>query len=84
MHIIMPAAGRILWNTNSGGIFRTKRSKPDKVRRLTRIFVPNPKKAFQSPGTQIFGLSSVAADCNMVEPPGSEFVAAVPDWCWFI
>jgi hypothetical protein len=55
-HIIMPAAGKIRPKTSSSGIFNTKRSKAVSVSMLTRILVPNPKKAFQSPGTQILGV----------------------------
>src|SRR4051812_37877913 len=57
MHIIRPAAGRMCLNTMSGGIFNTNKSSPLSVSRLTRMFVPKPKKAFQSPGTQSLGLS---------------------------
>ena len=45
----------------SSGIFSTKRSRPVSTSRLTRMLVPNPKKAFQSPGTQSFGLAGVVA-----------------------
>ena len=41
------------------GIFKTNNNSPVSVKRLTRMFVPNPKKAFQSPGTQSFGLKEV-------------------------
>src|SRR6202012_5551911 len=57
MHLIMPAAGRMCLKTMSSGIFNTKRSSALSVRRLTRMLVPKPKKAFQSPGTQILGLA---------------------------
>src|SRR3954447_26719948 len=57
MHIIMPAAGRMCLKIMSSGIFSTYFSRPLRVRRLTRMFVPNPKKAFQSPGTHSFGLA---------------------------
>ena len=43
-------------NTSSSGIFSTKRSSPVSMSRLTRMLVPKPKNAFQSPGTQSFGL----------------------------
>ena len=42
--------------TMSSGIFSTKRSSAVSVSRLTRMLVPKPKKAFQSPGVQSFGL----------------------------
>src|SRR6202050_415593 len=48
-------------NTSASGIFSTKRSSPVSTRTLTRILVPNPNKAFQSPGTQNFGLNVVVA-----------------------
>src|SRR3990170_882997 len=41
--------------TRSSGMPRTKRSRPVRVRTLTRMFVPKPKSAFQSPGTQTLG-----------------------------
>ena len=41
----------------ASGILITKRSSVVSTIRLTRMLVPNPKKAFQSPGTQIFGLN---------------------------
>jgi hypothetical protein len=40
----------------SSGIFNTNRRRAVKVSKLTRIFVPKPKKAFQSPATQSLGL----------------------------
>src|SRR5258705_13441727 len=42
--------------TRSSGIFSTKRKSAVSVSRLTRMFVPKPKKAFQSPGTHNLGL----------------------------
>src|SRR5258708_39336317 len=45
--------------TSSSGIFRTKRNRPVSVRTLTRMLVPKPKKAFQSPGTHRRGLAVV-------------------------
>src|SRR4051812_987592 len=56
MHIIIPAAGRMRLKTSQSGIWRTKRSSALRVNRLTRMLVPKPKKAFQSPGTQSNGL----------------------------
>src|SRR5436190_9457849 len=52
-----PTAGRIRPKTSSSGKPSTKRRRPVNVRMLTRMLVPKPKKAFQSPGTQIFGLA---------------------------
>ncbi len=62
MHIIMPAAGRMRPKTSASGICSTNLSNADSVSRLTRMLVPNPKNAFQSPGTQSFGLKPSAAD----------------------
>src|SRR3984885_3091541 len=42
-------------NTSSSGILSTKRSRPVNTSMLTRMLVPKPKNAFQSPGTQSFG-----------------------------
>src|SRR5580698_3978454 len=42
----------MLPTTRASGIFNAKRSSAVSVSRLTRMFVPKPKKAFQSPGTQ--------------------------------
>src|ERR1022692_6717 len=72
MHIIRPAAGKMRLKTRSVGICKTNRSNPVSVSRLTRMLVPKPKKAFQSPGTQIFGfvfsmaLSPSADDLNSI------------------
>ena len=43
-------------NTSESGIFSTKRNKPVSTSMLTRILVPKPKKAFQSPGVHNAGL----------------------------
>src|SRR3954468_3434982 len=47
-------------NTMLSGILITKRSSVVSVSRLTRMLVPNPKKAFQSPGVHQAGFVSVA------------------------
>ncbi len=47
-------------NTMASGIFSTKRSRPVSTSMLTRMLVPKPKKAFQSPGVQKFGLNVFA------------------------
>src|SRR5687768_11336418 len=60
-HIIRPAAGRMRPNTISSGILSTKRRRPVSTSRFTRILVPNPKKAFQSPGVHRAGFVSVVA-----------------------
>src|ERR1700722_9973943 len=51
-----PAAGKMRLNTRSAGICSTKRRRPVSVSRLTRMLVPKPKNAFQSPGTHSFTL----------------------------
>src|SRR5262249_24158835 len=40
-------------NTSESGILSTKRKRPVSTSMLTRMLVPNPKNAFQSPGVQI-------------------------------
>src|SRR5258706_10241692 len=65
MHIISPAAGRMRPKTRSAGICRTNRSRPVSVSRLTRMLVPKPKKAFQSPGTQSAGLAPRREDGDL-------------------
>src|SRR5260370_15259554 len=57
-HSIRPVAGRMRPNTSSSGMLSTKRSRPVSTSTLTRMLVPKPKNAFQSPGTQSFGLKS--------------------------
>src|ERR1043165_5940139 len=42
-------------NTTESGIFSTKRSSPVSTSRLTRMLVPKPKNAFQSPGVHSLG-----------------------------
>src|ERR1700712_2545717 len=48
-------------NTREFGIFSTKRNKPVSTSMLTRMFVPNPKKAFQSLATHKVGLRIAVA-----------------------
>ena len=43
-------------NTSESGIFSTKRNSPVSTSILTRILVPKPKNAFQSPGVHNTGL----------------------------
>ena len=45
-------------NTSESGIFSTNRNRPVSTSMLTRILVPKPKKAFQSPGVHNAGLKS--------------------------
>src|SRR5882757_6267218 len=71
-HIIRPSAGRMRPNTSESGIFSTKRRSPVSTSMLTRILVPNPKKAFQSPGVHKVGRADVvegmAASCQILVP----------------
>src|SRR5580704_10176637 len=48
-NIISPTAGRMRPNTSASGIFSTKRRSAVSVSMLTRMLVPKPKNAFQSP-----------------------------------
>src|SRR5882757_584665 len=54
-HIISPSAGRMRPKTSESGIFSTKRNRPVSTSMLTRMLVPNPKNAFQSPGVHRVG-----------------------------
>ena len=60
-HNISPSAGRMRPNTSASGIFSTKRKSPVSTSTLTRMLVPKPNNAFQSPGTQNLGLLSMVA-----------------------
>src|ERR1700730_12834492 len=62
-HIISPSAGRMRPKTSESGIFSTKRNSPVSTNMLTRMLVPNPKNAFQSPGVHRTGrfISDVVA-----------------------
>ena len=61
-------AGRIRPKTISSGTFRTKRSRAVNVSKLTRMLVPKPKNAFQSPGTQSFGFVVVVFIGGLISP----------------
>ena len=50
-----PIAGRMRPKTSASGIFSTNRNRPVSTSMLTRILVPKPKKAFQSPGAHKIG-----------------------------
>src|SRR3954454_50421 len=43
-------------NTSESGIFSTNRNRPVNTSMLTRMLVPKPKNAFQSPGVHSRGL----------------------------
>ena len=45
-------------NTRESGIFSTNRNRPVSTSMLTRMLVPKPKNAFQSPGVHNTGLKS--------------------------
>src|SRR5689334_14211996 len=51
-----PVAGRIRPKTRSAGIFSTYSMSPVSTSMFTRILVPKPKNAFQSPGVQSGGV----------------------------
>src|ERR1700683_3659296 len=50
-----PIAGKMRPKTSESGIFNTNRNRPVSTSMLTRILVPKPKKAFQSPGAHKIG-----------------------------
>ncbi len=60
----MPSAGRMRPNTSESGIFNTKRNSPVSTSMLTRMLVPKPKNAFQSPAVHTAGRCS--AGCVVV------------------
>src|ERR1700685_883851 len=62
-----PIAGRMRPNTSESGIFSTNRNRPVSTSMLTRILVPKPKKAFQSPGAHKIGRKP-AVDVVLVIP----------------
>ena len=53
-------------NTMASGILSTKRNRPVSTSMLTRMLVPKPKKAFQSPGVHSFGSNGFAL---LMDPP---------------
>jgi hypothetical protein len=59
-------------NTSESGIFSTKRSSPVSTSMLTRMLVPNPKNAFQSPEVHKVGVlvsdavDVIARSCQLV------------------
>src|SRR4029079_12526615 len=55
-------------NTIESGIFSTKRNRPVSTSMLTRMLVPKPKKALQSPGVQIFGSYVAVVEVAMTCP----------------
>ena len=85
-----PVAGSMRPKTNSSGIFNTNRSRPVSVRRFTRMFVPKPKKAFQSPGTHTFGLVVMDIFSRLYQPSAARTLAEVetqpkiPPWALII
>ena len=53
-------------NTSESGIFSTKRNRPVSTSMLTRMLVPKPNKAFQSPGVHNTGLKPDVAAVPVV------------------
>src|SRR5580704_2381255 len=72
-----PIAGRMRPKTRESGVFSTKRNRPVSTSMLTRMLVPKPKKAFQSPGAHKIGRKSVV-DVVVVIAPSSSW-RACPD-----
>src|SRR6516225_3463778 len=58
-------------NTSVSGIFNTKRSSPVSTNMLTKILVPKPKKAFQSPALHNLGRKSTAVVMCALPSSGS-------------
>ena len=54
--------------TIESGILMTKRNRPVSTSMLTRMLVPKPKKAFQSPGVQSVGLKVVVVAICFTPP----------------
>ena len=91
-HIIRPSAGRMRPNTSESGIFSTKRNRPVSTSMLTRMLVPNPKNAFQSPGVHRSGRfswdvidivapsPSTAAKLDSALPGSAGVAARRPGW----
>src|ERR1700730_909216 len=77
-HIISPSAGRMRPKTSESGIFNTNRNKPVSTSMLTRILVPNPKNAFQSPAVHKAGpfISDAFADIICSYRSGTRFQIA--------
>src|SRR5580693_8208427 len=71
-----PIAGRMRPNTSESGIFSTNRNRPVSTSMLTRMLVPKPKKAFQSPGAHKIGRKSVV-DVVVVTVPSSSWRACL-------
>src|SRR5215472_15453593 len=84
-NIISPTAGRMRPNTSASGIFSTKRSSAVSVSILTRMLVPKPKNAFQSPTVHNIGqyveryieLGMVTSDQKMLPAKGADAARSV-------
>src|SRR5215472_15450119 len=80
-NIISPTAGRMRPNTSASGIFSTKRRSAVSVNMLTRMLVPKPKNAFQSPTVHNIGryveLGMVTSDQKMLPAKGADAVRSV-------
>src|SRR5476651_346081 len=56
-------------NTMLSGILMTKRNRPVSTSMFTRMLVPKPKNAFQSPGVHNTGLNPAFAVAICLTPP---------------
>ena len=69
-----PIAGRMRPKTSESGIFSTNRNRPVSTNMLTRMLVPKPKKAFQSPGAHRIGRKPVVDVVVVIaRSPGWQF-----------
>src|SRR5215472_10355550 len=62
-------------NTSESGIFSTNRSSPVSTSMLTRMLVPKPKNAFQSPETHNAGRFAIAAFMMLFRSCGSPSIS---------
>ncbi len=65
-------------NTSESGIFSTNRNRPVSTSILTRMLVPKPKKAFQSPGVQMVGRNVSARIVSVVITRSCLFAGCCP------
>src|SRR5712691_4046700 len=84
-HIISPSAGRMRPKTSESGIFSTNRNRPVSTSMLTRILVPKPKNAFQSPGVHIAGFAVLAValivSILLIAPTGLPWTSKIEANC---
>src|SRR5215475_8314044 len=74
----MPSAGRMRPKTSESGILSTKRNSPVNTSMLTRMLVPKPKNAFQSPDVQIAGRCSPGVVIAVLDRSCRIYPIAVP------